>query len=236
MRLKRRERYGLGALLLLALLYNNLTSLFPKEIHDQFYLPANLFTLAVIVLTAVRYWGGSKELLGLAGAPWQSLRLGTALGLLLPAPIFVLAAWPELLDSEVEDPRVAASVGKLLFIVLLRIPLGTALFEEVLFRGLLYGKLRKMSSPMRAALLSSAAFGVWHVSVTVRNFRDSDTFDSIVLLCLAVLGVVVATFVGGLLFCWMRWCTGHIAGSTMTHWLVNALSAVAMYLREQRLL
>src|SRR6266508_2931635 len=55
------------------------------------------------------------------------------------------------------------SVAALLYATLVRIPLGTALLEETLFRGVLLGLgLRRW--PRRVAVAwSSALFGLWHV-------------------------------------------------------------------------
>ncbi len=56
-----------------------------------------------------------------------------------------------------------------LFETLVRIPLGTALPEEVIFRGSLLGLFTQRHSPAVAASMSSILFGAWHVLPTLRT-------------------------------------------------------------------
>ena len=59
------------------------------------------------------------------------------------------------------DGRAAGPLGAALFAALVRIPLGTAVLEEVAFRGVLPGLVG--GGWWRATLVSSGLFGLWHV-------------------------------------------------------------------------
>ena len=62
------------------------------------------------------------------------------------------------------DARVTeASGGRAAYEMLVRIPFTTALTEELLFRGAVLGSWRRAIGAPGAVVVSSAAFGVWHV-------------------------------------------------------------------------
>ena len=55
------------------------------------------------------------------------------------------------------------------------------------------------------------------------------------LLALAIIGGVLAAFLGGLFLGWLRLRTGAIYGPALTHWLINALGALAAFLVARHL-
>ena len=67
------------------------------------------------------------------------------------------------------------------------------------------------------------------MTATLELLQGSDIFSG-GLLGAAVLGGVVATFVGGLLLGWLRQRCGSVYGPVLAHWLINALAAVAVFL------
>ena len=68
------------------------------------------------------------------------------------------------------DDRVRAeSRREVAYETLARIPIGTALFEEVAFRGVLTGLLLRTMAAGPAYAVSSAVFGLWHVLPTLRD-------------------------------------------------------------------
>ena len=58
------------------------------------------------------------------------------------------------------------SSGRARYEAAIRIPLGTALGEELIFRGALFGLLRRRHSTFTAVTVSSLLFGLWHVLPT----------------------------------------------------------------------
>ena len=102
-------------------------------------------TLLPIVLSTV------LALLAAAHAWW-------AMGRIWPS-----ASEPELARAVIGDGRIrmpapwqCAAVAMVLTIV------ASPLFEEFLFRGLIYGNLRRFQSRSRAALMSTVVFAIFH--------------------------------------------------------------------------
>lgn len=62
-----------------------------------------------------------------------------------------------------DERALSLSRARLAEEVLLQVPLGTVLLEEVGFRGVLYGLLARSHGPGTATAVSSALFGLWHV-------------------------------------------------------------------------
>ena len=74
------------------------------------------------------------------------LRFGLVAGLVVAAGLLLLASWPWASRFFEEEPFAALNAGGIVYQVLVRIPLGTALFEEAAFRGVLLGSLMKRPS------------------------------------------------------------------------------------------
>jgi len=136
----------------------------------------------------------------------------------------------------IADKRVANLRGpKLAFHVLARIPLGTAVTEEVLFRGVLYAVWSDVGmSSLGAALLASLAFGLWHVSPTIIGIRINDPHASRHKLWAAVAGAVLLTTVAGLGFTWLRLRTGGLVAPIVLHGGINSMGALAGVLAVRR--
>ena len=228
----RRKLRGIGILALAVLAYNNLMALAPGEARDLYYVPANLAFLGLLFAVAVPVARLERQDLGLAAPHLGRAALaGVGIGMAVPAPLFLLVAFPGLVDEGATDPRAADSLAQLLYQALFRIPLGTALFEEMLFRGLLYGVTVKFYGARAAIVWSSALFGLWHIAPTYKLLRGAAGIEAEALLAVAVAGGVLATFLGGLFFAVLRHRTRHVAGCVLAHGLINSLSAVAVYVR-----
>ena len=59
--------------------------------------------------------------------------------------------------------------GEALFRGLVEIPIGTAVYEEVVFRGVILGLALRRLPPLPATLVTSALFGLWHVLPSLRD-------------------------------------------------------------------
>ncbi|SCX57169.1 CAAX protease self-immunity [Klenkia marina] len=125
-----------------------------------------------------------------------------------------------LLDAAAE----LGTTAELLLRLLVFIPLGTVLAEELAFRGVLLGMaLRRL--PVRWAVVwCSVVFGLWHVSTA----RTPDAVDGAPATTLAVLGTVVATAVAGALFAWLRLRSGSLLAPVAAHLATNVLGLVAV--------
>ena len=209
------------------------------NIVQNLLLPSWAYVL-VNVAAAVGLLAGALKL-GLTRRDLGTVRSrqlrGAAVGAALVAAIAIaiLAAtatpWGEAL---LQDGRVAgvSTVGAL-YQITLRIPLGTALFEEVLFRGVLLGWLLRRTSEARAMVASSALFGLWHILPTWQAldlYQDGAIRTSGgAAVAVAVLGGVVVTAVVGLLFSWLRLRTDSLAAPIVLHAGVNSLAYAAVF-------
>jgi uncharacterized protein len=126
------------------------------------------------------------------------------------------------------DPAVRGmSLAVLAWQLLIRIPIGTALFEETMFRGLLYALWQQVSGWRWAALWTSVAFALWHVVVEMRRQErlghgwGGDAF-------MAAMPILAFLFAIGLLFAGLRRGTHGVVAPTIVHWSANA-AAVATY-------
>lgn len=104
--------------------------------------------------------------------------------------------------------RVRPSEDELAEWVLFRIPVGTVLTEELLFRGVL-----DAASPA----LSPIFFGLWHIH-PARAAGDT------------VVGTVVATAAAGVVFSWLRARSGSVLAPALLHYFLNASGAVLAHL------
>lgn len=209
------------------LLYNNLTNLlsFPSRL----YVPANL-ALVLTLVGAARARGLSWADVGLShesvgpglrwgGAIAAAVGAGLALALVLPGAERFLA-----------DKRVAGiGGGEILYRVLVRIPLGTALVEEVAFRGVLYGAWARERSTVAAVVGSSIVFGLWHIGPAIELLRINEVAEGPAARAGAVAGAVAATTLGGALFCLLRVRTRGILGPVLGHFAANSLSTLAAF-------
>lgn len=184
------------------------------------YVPVNLALGAGLVALA-RWSGTTWAELGLARRRLGAgLRLGALAGGAAVAVMTIGAALP-LTRGFFEDERVDvdAGGGELAYQALVRIPLGTVVFEEVAFRGVLLALLCRRMSTRSAVLVSSGLFGLWHIRPTIGAADVNDIAGAA--LAGSVLGAVVVTSVGGVAFCWLRLRSGHLAAPVLLHLAFN---------------
>jgi uncharacterized protein len=136
--------------------------------------PANLAAAAALVAYARRS-GLSWDDLGLAGGDVaRGLRVGAIASAPLVAAIVVGVGLPVTRELFVDDRIVDATHREALFDVLVRIPLATAVAEELLFRGALFGLSARDRSLVAAGVGTSIAFGLWHVAPSL-HAHDANT-------------------------------------------------------------
>jgi membrane protease YdiL (CAAX protease family) len=211
-------------------LYNSLINLLPQGFHDQIYIPVNLAVTALVVFL-VRRTGFSWASLGLVlKRPWRTLWWGLGVGIVLPSPLFLMLAMPESMAFLIKPWAKATEGGlTLAYQALVRIPLGTVLTEEVLFRGVLYGTWSTVGRVKLAVIGSSVAFGLWHIVPMLELLQRIGQFDPLPLAG-GVAGGVISAFLGGLLFCRLRIRGGSAYASILAHWLISALYLLAVFL------
>ncbi|MFJ7960998.1 lysostaphin resistance A-like protein [Streptomyces sp. NPDC096319] len=193
-------------------------------------------TVAAVLLGVLRWAGGTAADAGLApgtrarGARWAAALMGLVavvclVGALLPAtrPLF-------------EDRRYDAMTGSELAVrVLVVVPVGTVLVEEVAFRGVLYGLVRRARGTVWATAVSSLLFGLWHILpslglATAKPALTGVVGESALGSALAVVGAVLFTAGAGVLLCELRRRSDSLLAPMGLHWAVNAFGYVAGFL------
>ena len=189
-------------------------------------------TATAVLLTAARAGGLSWGELGLGrhrlGA---GLRWGGACAALVAcgyAAALALASAVPGLRPLLADARVAGlDGGEIASRVLVGIPLGTVLWEEVAFRGVLLAALLRVTSSRAAVATSAAVFGIWHVRPTIGAVTANDLPGGPVLQTAAVVLGCLATGVAGVLFVWLRQRSGSLLAPVLLHLATNDLGVLA---------
>ena len=129
-------------------------------------------------------------------------------------------------------PHGGGGLGRVaLWRVLVVIPLGTVLPEELAFRGLLLTLLGRRYGVLAGVLLSSGLFGLWHVVPSLGGGTTNATIASVVGADAAGMVVRVVVTVGftslaGVLLCWLRLRSGSLLAPILAHWTVNGLGVI----------
>ena len=151
------------------------------------------------------------------------------------AAIAVAAGLPATRGFFADGRVTAASDRRAAFEVLVRIPLATALIEELLFRGAVLGTWRRAAGTPAAIAASSLAFGVWHVLPALESHthnpagaRLSGTLSTRGSgRATHVAGTVVTTAVAGAAFAVLRLRGRSVLASVLAHAAVNQLGYLA---------
>jgi len=203
-----------------------------QALSDAWDIPFNLATLAVAIGIARRSELTWPEM----GLRRDRIRRGLAVGAaamaLVAIGVVVLALVPASHAYFRDDRVIGVSAGAIAFQVLIRIPLATALYEETLFRGVLFGMFARHFRPLTAALLSASLFGLWHLLPTVATLRTNPAGDVVsgpLQLVGALAAAVAGTFVAGLVFQWLRLRASSIVAPTMAHIATNGFALIAAF-------
>lgn len=131
-------------------------------------------------------------------------------------------------------PEGDGDLGRVALTVLVVIPLGTVLPEELAFRGLLLPLLGRGRGLAAAIWLSSGLFGLWHVlpslgggaaNAAVVGAVGGDTAGTVA----RVVATVCATSLAGVVLCWLRLRSGSLVAPLLAHWTVNGLGVIVVW-------
>jgi len=99
------------------------------------------------------------------------------------------------------------------------LPLKTVLFEELTFRGILPALLLKVRhSQVFAMLISSVAYGAWHMVHFQNTLAGNVSAPRFVVL----LVTFATTFLAGLVFYGLRQRSDSLIAPIAVHWAINA--------------
>jgi uncharacterized protein len=191
----------------------------------------NLATAAGLTWFARRA-GCSRGDLGIrAEDAGRGLRVGLGAAAVVGGAVALTASLP-VTQKYFHDRRVSdVDRGQATYHLALRIPLATALAEELLFRGALLALFRQRRSPAAAVLGTSLVFGAWHVLPTIDHYQGNPASD---LLAdpgrgrwLAVLATTLSTAAAGGAFAWLRLRTRSVLAPVLAHAAINLSAYLA---------
>jgi membrane protease YdiL (CAAX protease family) len=208
----------------------------------------------VLVLAAINvtdhllhppWWVRALEGVGLLawarldGLSWSQLGLGRdrlssgcrwglgAIGVV--AGVYAVGVLQPSIRPAFQDVRYDLPLADALRTTFVVIPFGTVLFEELAFRSVLWGMLSRHMRPWQVLVTTSGLFGLWHiipalhVGGTNRGVSDAVGVAGSAAI---VVGTVVLTTIGGLVFGELRRRSGSVLASAGAHWATNALGVL----------
>jgi uncharacterized protein len=211
-----------------------------RVVPSPAYVPANLAAAGLSLASARRRRVPAADL-GLGGdRVGRGLRVGLAAAAPVAAAVALGAAVPATRRWFLDERATTGGAGHALYHTLVRIPLGTALAEEAIFRGALLGLLLQRHSRVRASAVSSALFGLCHVLPTLDTLALNPAGSAVggdpVRTGGAVLASVLVTAAAGLGFSWLRFRGDSVVAPAVVHAALNgsAFAAARLVARSAR--
>jgi membrane protease YdiL (CAAX protease family) len=200
-----------------------------RRVPRRFHVPVNLAAGSLAVAFGIGEGVGAAGLGVARGDVRRGVRVGALCAPVIGAVLIGSALHPRTRRFFVDRDAVDATPATARFETLVRIPFGTALPEELLFRGALLGLLLRTRRPRHAVAVSSVLFGLWHVAPTVRKLRESHVTGwaaapSAAARAGTLAGVVAVTTAAGVALSWLRLGSRSVAAPWIAHSAVNALS------------
>lgn len=202
-----------------------------NKVATHWYLVTSL-GVSTLLLVVARRANLSWRDLGLARGTWRVGALWALTIIAVVASAYAIAVMVPMTRGLFVDHRAeTGSLGELAFQVFLRIPFGTVVLEEVLFRGVLLALAARSVGWWRGAVVSSLLFGLWHILPAQLAARSSPAIEDVANagggghlgVAVAVAASVLATAAAGMIFCWLRIKSGSLFSSMGLHWATNGL-------------
>ncbi len=194
------------------------------RIRRRARLPANLGA-AVALAGVARMSGVSPSELGLSRA---DVGRGTRIGLVAAAPLAAASAGAVALPRTrrllTDEKITGTSPTEAVFETLVRIPLETALSEEVIFRGVLLALGLRSRSRGWAVVTSSVLFGLWHVVPTMGALARGANDRPDARAGASTVAVVATTAIAGAGFAWLRLRAGSVVAPSLAHAALNMVA------------
>ena len=210
-----------------------------RVLPDWAYVPWNLAIAAVVVGIAARADGQRARTMGLTRKALPAgFKLGGlfSLGLIAIYAIGLIIPWTRDLFL---DERADIPLAEMAYKVLIEVPLGTVLLEEVAFRGVLPAMFRsRLKQGPRAGLTADAMaaglFGLWHIlpswNVNDVNPLFRDILPDAVGQAAGIVGGVLLTAVAGMGLSWMRNRSDSVLAPAMLHSTSNGVGSALAWI------
>ncbi|HRE01822.1 MAG TPA: CPBP family intramembrane metalloprotease, partial [Ilumatobacteraceae bacterium] len=158
----------------------------------------------------------------------RGMRVGMVLFVATAAILVMALAMPAFADL-FADKRVHGGAWRAAYHVFVRIPLGTVLLEEIALRSVLPAVLALRVGVLKASIISSALFGLWHVLPALNlnevNPIASDIFGSgLGGQAIAVSFAVASTTLVGLWLCFLRYRAHSVLTTMLAHTASNSIA------------
>ncbi len=234
-RARRRRLWALGVAIAVLVISNVMAN---RVIPQWAYVPWNL-SIAGVLLYVSHRGGAGLVAIGLGIRHWHR---PVGVGLLLvggTALVFALGMIVPATQDAFLDTRIGgAGLPTMLFVVLVQIPLGTVVLEEIAFRGVLpalMGAAPAIRWRWVPVLGASLLFGLWHILPSMgignANAAVGETIGTNpwITTTAAVLSMTAA----GVLMCVMARLGKGIKTTMLLHWATNSLGFFAAWLLLQ---
>jgi membrane protease YdiL (CAAX protease family) len=187
--------------------------------------------VAAVLLVIARRHGLSWDDLGLSGRACLRGAAYAGGAVALVAAVYGAAVAIPLTRAAFLDDRYRLAPGSALMTALVVIPIGTILLEEVAFRGVLFGLLKRHRNAAWASGISSALFGLWHIVPSLGLAGDNAAAGAVFgrgagAQTAVIVFVVAFTAVAGALMCELRRRSGSLLASAGLHWATNGLGVL----------
>lgn len=211
-------------LVILILLYSTVLA---KSVPKKYHLFLNIGIAGVAILLGFSF-GLNLEQMGLA---LDKILPGFIIAVIAVVIIVfltsIVATIPFLRRFFLGDNLAHASGKLITYEATIRVPFGTALIEEVLFRGVFLGLLLQHNSTVMAILISAVIFGLWHIFPTIAMLEDNQILarankDLKRRKYGSIIGVVIVTASAGIAFAWLRVISNSIVAPWLVHWSINS--------------
>ncbi len=195
--------------------------------HNRHYVSANL-TGTVALLAVARLRGLRARELGLSA---QHAAAGARLGAVVSGTVMVGFAAAVSSPNHrrwLRDARVAGMSNRsVAHQAVVRVPLGTVVWEETAFRAVLPALLRRVMPVHGARVANSVLFGLWHVRPTLEALRLNGAATHGLRDLAGVVIAVVANALADVLLSSLQRTAGSLLAPILVHIATNSGGTVA---------
>lgn len=182
--------------------------------------------LVAISIAAARALGLDAPGVGLGRVHFaRGAAIGAALGLAgaVAAVGALRLVAPAIVGQQIEyAPLAQVTDTELARHVVVFLPLGTVIPEELAFRGVLLGGLLRRMRQRDALTISGATFALWHLGVAIVTVDDTTLGSPSPYFGLAIVVALGVVLLGGSALAWVRMRTRSLATTIALHWAFNA--------------